>query len=316
MYMKEYHRSVRDGFPGKVFFEMGCAEWVFLNYEREDRMYKDPGEGKTWCFWITKIEVGQFKRYLGVKRSMGLRGRLYLEGNGSSIMIPRFLQLNTYMWHHCRWWLWPWNQMMILSWQESDDKLRQCIEKHRLYSADKGPHSQGYGFPSGHVWLWELDDKEGRAPKNWCPGTVVLEKTPKSPLDNKEFKSVNLKRNEPWIILGRTDIEAKASVCWSSDANCWLIGKVPDARKDWGQKEKRASEDKMARWHHDAIDMNLGKLQEMMKDREAWYAAVHGVTTSQTRLGDWITTNVAFIRQKTEDRGEGEVGVCSNFMMS
>ena len=63
---------------------MGCAEWVFLNYEREDRMYKDPGEGKTQCFWITKIEVGQFKRYLGVKKSMGLCGRLYLEGNGSS----------------------------------------------------------------------------------------------------------------------------------------------------------------------------------------------------------------------------------------
>ena len=83
--------------------------------------------------------------------------------------------------------------------------------------------------------------------KNWCLWTVLLEKTPESPLDRK-IKPVNLKGNQSWILTGRTD--AEAPVFWSSDVNSWLIGKVSDAGKDWGQKEKRASEDEMAVWHH------------------------------------------------------------------
>ena len=107
-----------------------------------------------------------------------------------------------------------------------------------------------HGLPSGHVGLWELDRKEGRIPKNWCLWTVVLDKTPKSPLDSKEIKPVNLKGNQPWMLVGRTDAEAEAPVFWSSDVNSWLIGKVPDAGKNWGQKEKRASDDEMTGWHH------------------------------------------------------------------
>ena len=105
-------------------------------------------------------------------------------------------------------------------------------------------------FPVVHVRLWELDHKESRIPKNWCLQTVVLEKTRESNLDSKEIKPVNLKGNQPWIFTGRTDAEAEAPVFWSSDVNRQLIGKVPDAGKDWGQKEKRASEDEMAGWHH------------------------------------------------------------------
>ena len=161
--------------------------------------------------------------------------------------------------NHCRWWLQPWNQKMIASWQESYDKPRQCVEKQRHYSANKGPYSQGYGLPSGHVWLWELDHKEGRASENWCFQTVVLEKTPESPVDSKEIKPVNLKGNQPWIFSGRTDAEAEAPVFWSSCANSWLIGKFPDAGKDWGQKEKRASEDGMAGWYHWCNEHELGQ---------------------------------------------------------
>ena len=117
-----------------------------------------------------------------------------------------------------------------------------------MIRADKGPNSQGYGLPRGHVWLWELDRKEGRMPKNWCFWTVVLEKTPESPLDRKEIKPVNLKGNQPWILIGRA--EAEAPVFWSSDMNSRLIGKVPDAGRDWGQEEKRVLEDEMGRWHH------------------------------------------------------------------
>ena len=131
----------------------------------------------------------------------------------------------------------------------SDDKPRQCVEKQRHYSADKDPYSQGYGLPSGHVWLWELDHKEGRIPKNRCHRTVVLEKSSESPLDSKKIKAVNLKGDQSWIFTGRTDAKAEAPVFWSSDANIRLIGKVPDAAKDWGQK-KRASEDEMAGQHH------------------------------------------------------------------
>ena len=100
--------------------------------------------------------------------------------------------------------------------------------------------------------------KEGRAPKNWCLRTVVLEKTPESSLDSKEIKSVNLKGNQPWILTGRTDAEAEAPVFWSPDVNSQLIGKVPDAGKDWGQKEKRTSKDEMAGWHHWCNERELG----------------------------------------------------------
>ena len=135
---------------------------------------------------------------------------------------------------------------MIASWQEIYNKPRQCVEKQRYYFANKGLYSQGYGFLSGQIQLWELDCKEGRTPKNWCLQTVVLEKTPESPLDVK-IKPVILKGNQPWILVGRTN--AEAPVFWSSDVNSWLIGKVPDAGKDRGQKEKRVSEDEMAGWH-------------------------------------------------------------------
>ena len=102
---------------------------------------------------------------------------------------------------------------------------------------------------SGHIQLWELDHKEGRVQKNQCLWTVVLEKTPESPLDSKEIKPVNLKGNQLWILIGRTVAEAETPVFWSPDAISQLIGKVPDAGKDWGQKEKRAPEDEMAGWH-------------------------------------------------------------------
>ena len=130
---------------------------------------------------------------------------------------------------------------MIASWREIYDKSRQCVEKQRHYFSDKGLYSQGYGLPSGHERLWELGCKESRVTKNWCLWTVVLEKIPESPLDNKEIKQVNLKGNRPWILLGRTNAESKTPVFWSSDVNSWLIEKVPDAGKDWGHKERRAS---------------------------------------------------------------------------
>ena len=95
--------------------------------------------------------------------------------------------------------------------------------------------------------MWKLDYKEGRVPKNWCFRIVTLNKTLESPLDRKEIKPVNAKGNQSWIFFGRTDAEAEALIIWPPDAKSWLIGKDPDARKDWRQKEKGAVEGEMVR---------------------------------------------------------------------
>ena len=135
-------------------------------------------------------------------------------------------------------------------WKKSYDKPRQCIKKQRHYFANKGPYSQSYGFFSSHVWMWKLDHKEGWASKNWCFWTVVLEKTLESPLDCKEIKPVNLKGNQSWIFIGRTDAEAEAPTLWPPDVKSWLIRKDPHAGKDWRQEEKGMTDDKMVGWHH------------------------------------------------------------------
>ena len=139
---------------------------------------------------------------------------------------------------------------MLTPWKESYDQSRQHIKKQRRYFVNKGPSSQSYGFSSSRVWMWELDYKENRALKNWYFWTVVLQKILESPLDYKEIKAVNPKGNQPWLFTGRTDSETEAPILWPPYAKKWLIGKDPDARKDWGQEEKGATEDKMVGWHH------------------------------------------------------------------
>ena len=121
------------------------------------------------------------------------------------------------------------------------------------------------GFSSNHVWMWVLDYKESRAPKNWCFWSVVLEKTLDSSLDSKEIKLVNPKGNQPWIFTGRTDAEAKAPVLWRPDVKSWLIGKAPDAGKDWGQEEKGTIEREMVGWHH---WLNGQKFQPTQEDND------------------------------------------------
>ena len=136
-------------------------------------------------------------------------------------------------------------------WQHSFSRQpRQHIKKQRHYFANKGPSSQSYSFSSSHVWMWELDHKEGWAPKNWCFWTVVLEKTLESPLDCKEIQPVHPKGNQFWIFFAGTDAKAKAPILWPPDAKSWLTGKDPDAGKDWRCEEKGTTEDEMVRWHH------------------------------------------------------------------
>ena len=139
---------------------------------------------------------------------------------------------------------------MLTPWKESYDQPRQHIKKQRRYFANKGPSSQGYGFSSGHVWMWELDYKESWAQKNWCFWTVVLEKTLESSLDCKEIQPVHPKGDQSWVFIGRTDVEAETPLLWPPDAKSCLIGKDPDTGKDWRQEEKGMTEDETARWYH------------------------------------------------------------------
>ena len=136
-----------------------------------------------------------------------------------------------------------------LKWLSSSSS-RQHIKKQRHYFTNKGPSSQSSGFSSSHVWMWELDCEEGWAPKNWCFWTVVLEKTPKSPLDSKEIQPVHPKGNQSWIFFGRTGAEAETPIVWPPDAKNQLVGKDPDSEKDWRQEEKGMTEDELVGWHH------------------------------------------------------------------
>ena len=135
------------------------------------------------------------------------------------------------------------------SWKKSYDQPGQYIKKQGHYFADKRPSSQSYGFSSSHIWMWELNHKEGRAQKNWYFWTVVLEKTLESPLDCKEIQPVHPKGNQSCIYIGRTDATGETPILWPSDVKNWLVKR----RWFWEGvrwEAKGRTEDEMVGWHH------------------------------------------------------------------
>ena len=169
---------------------------------------------------------------------------------------------------------------MFAPWKKSYEKLRQHIKKQRHYFANQGPSSQSCGFSSSLVGMWELGHKEGWEPNNWCFWTLLLKKTLESPLDSKEIKPVN-----PKGLMMELKLQYFAHLMWRANSLEKTLGKVEGRRRrGW----------KRMRWldgFTDIMNLNLSKLPEMMKDREAWHAALHGVRKSWTWLSNWTTTS-------------------------
>ena len=175
---------------------------------------------------------------------------------------------------------------MLAPWEKAMTNLDSILKSRDITLQTKVHLVKAMVFPVVVLWMWELDYKESWVLKNWCFWAVLSEKTVESPLDCKKIQPVNPKGNQSWIFTWRSDIEAETPIFWPPDGKNWLIGKDPDAGKDWRQEEKGRTEDEIVGWHHRMNGYDFEQAQKLVMDREAWCALVPGL---QRVRHNWVT---------------------------
>jgi len=192
---------------------------------------------------------------------------------------------------------------LLAPWKKIYENL-DSILKGRDITLSTKVSSQSYGFSISYVGMWELDHKKAWA-LNWCFQTVVLEKTLECPSDSKEIKPVNPSRDQPWISIGRTDVETEAPILWPPDAKSQLIWKDPDAQKDWGQEEKQVVEDEKVGWHH---WLNGHEFEQALGDGEGQGSLVKGCCWIT-----WIHWDSWPLEEKNSIRGQRQGLIAQSF---
>ena len=182
--------------------------------------------------------------------------------------------------NHWRWWLQPWNSMMLTPWKKSYDQARQHIQKQRHYFANKGLSSQGYCFSSSHVWMWEWTIKLS------AKELMILN----CGIGEDSWESLGLQGDQSWIVIWRTDAEAETPIFWLPDAKSWLIGKDPDAGQDWRQ-EKETPESDMVAWHHQLDRHEFEQAPGFDDVQGSLVSCMNGVTKSWKQLSCWTELN-------------------------